>query len=157
MLIFGVLSRELKPAGGRGTERWAGPAEKPPRDWGVFICGARAWAAPLIGGRGTLRATWESELRPISELPIAGRCMLLLGGLGAPRRAGDGTAPDALSGPCGMMREGVRGEDPVRPANGFWPVALPNVDPPPRVKLAGGVMRETTGRIPLRAGGAAAG
>jgi len=153
-----VLARELNPAGGRGAERSAGAAENPPRDCRVVIWGARDCAPLFIGGRGTLRAIWVicgEPVRPTSELPVAGRCMLLLPGRGTPRKAGEGTAPDVLSGPCGMIREGVRGEDPVRPADGPWPFALPNRAPPPRLKLAGGVMRETTGRIPLRAGGAA--
>jgi hypothetical protein len=74
--------------------------------------GVRDCDAPAIGGRGTLRATWVFAPRPISALPIAGRCMLLLA---VPRSAGFGTAPEALPGPCGMMREGVKGEDPPRP------------------------------------------
>ena len=96
--MLDVSGRELKPAGGRGTERCS--AEKPPRDGAVFTCGIRACCAPpFIGGRGTLRSTWGLALRPICEFPTAGRCMLLAGALDPPRIAGDGTAPDALSGP----------------------------------------------------------
>jgi len=72
-------------------------------------------------------------------------------GRAVPRKAGDGTRPEALSGPCGMMRDGVNGDEAVRPAKGLSP---PKEDLP-RLKLAGGVMRDTTGRITLRAGGAA--
>lgn len=90
----------------------------------------------------------------ICELPIAGRCILLAPGRGTPRTAGDGTAP-ALSDPCGIIRDGVKGADPVRPTMAP-PTGRPTCDPFPRLKLAGGVIRETTGRIPLRAGGAAA-
>lgn len=81
--------------------------------------------------------------------------MLLAPGRGTPRIAGEGAAPDALSGPCGIIRDGVSGEDPVRPARAPFE-ARPTCDPMPRLKLAGGVIRETTGRIPLRAGGTAA-
>ncbi len=154
-----MLARELSPAGGRGTERSAGGAENPPRDCGALICGTRDCAPLFVGGRGTLRAICVicGELvRPTSELPMAGRCVLLLPGRGTPRKAGEGTVPDALSGPCGMIREGVRGEDPVRAADGPWAFVLTSRAPAPRLKLAGGVMREATGRIPLRAGGAAA-
>jgi hypothetical protein len=49
-----------------------------------------------------------------------------------------------------MIRDGVRGS--FLPADGFCP---PNVEPP-LLKLGGGDIRETTGRIPLRDGGAAA-
>jgi hypothetical protein len=49
-----------------------------------------------------------------------------------------------------MIRDGVK--DSFLPANGFWPPATTR----PRLKLAGGDIREMTGRIPLLAGGAAA-
>jgi len=140
--VPGWLTRELKPVGGRGTDLCTGPAENPPRapfDSGVL---------PMVG-RGTLRA--------ICVLPIAGRCTLLVGGLGTPRRVGDGTGPDALSGPCGMIRDGVKGEDPVRPADGFWPLMPPIGVPAARPKPPEGDVRETTGRIPDRAGGMDAG
>jgi hypothetical protein len=93
--------------------------------------------------------------RCTGELPIAGRCALLAPGRGTPRIDGEGTVPDARSGPCGIIREGVKGADPVRPAIAP-PADRPICDPLPRLKLGGGVIRETTGRIPLRAGGAAA-
>ena len=114
--------------------------------------GVRDCDAPPIGGRGTLRATWAFAPRPISALPIAGRCLLLLV---VPRSAGFGTGPEALPAPCGMIREGVSGEDSPLPDIAerlFAPANCPWF----RLKLAGGVILETTGRIPLRAGGAAA-
>src|SRR4029077_9203791 len=98
-------------------------------------------------GRGVLRA--------ISELLAPPRLMLLFGGLGTPRSPGEGTAPDALSGPCGMIRDGVIGEDPVRPPTARSFFAPPTAVPAPW-KLAGADIRETTGRTPDRAGGIAA-
>jgi len=91
-------------------------------------------------------------LRAICALPIPPRSMLLFGGLGTPRRPGDGTAPEALSGPWGMIRDGVIGEDPVRPPNARSLFAPPIGVPAPW-KLAGADILETTGRIPDRAGG----
>jgi hypothetical protein len=93
-------------------------------------------------GRGVLRAT--------SELLAPPRLMLLLGGLGTPRSPGEGTAPDALSGPCGMIRDGVIGDDPDRPPNAPFPPPAAPVEP---WKPAGADIFETTGRIPERAGG----
>jgi hypothetical protein len=49
-----------------------------------------------------------------------------------------------------MIRDGVKGS--FLPAKGFCPPAATR----PRLKLAGGDIREMTGRIPLLAGGAAA-
>jgi hypothetical protein len=83
---------------------------------------------------------------------VAGRGMVSLPGRGTPRREGDGTAPRALSGPCGITLEGVRG-----PRAGELVLPARAGEPKLRLKLAGGCMRETTGRIPLREGGAAAG
>jgi len=89
--------------------------------------------------------------RPPSAPFIPGRCTLFSAGRATvPRTAGEGTRPDALSGPCGIIRDGVNGS--FLPANGFCPPTAV----PPRLKLAGGFMRATTGRIPLREGGAAA-
>ncbi len=114
--MFGRAGRELKPTGGRGTLRSAGAGENPrgDRDPGARYCGAE-----LIGGRGMLRAISGLPPRCISLLltdgrctrlyGAAGRCMLGLPGRGAPRKAGEGTAPRALSGPCGIMLEGVSG------------------------------------------------
>jgi hypothetical protein len=178
-LMLGALGRGVKPAGGRGTElnpprdgvafgpenppregvAFVGAPENPPRDGGgLFIAGPREGWLPLNGGRGMFRAIVVllfSGACCICELPSAGRCILLAPGRGTPRTAGDGTAPDALSDPCGIIRDGVKGADPVRPAMAA-PAGRPTCDPFPRLKLAGGVIRETTGRIPLRAGGAAA-
>lgn len=142
----------------RGGPALAGAPEKPPRDCGgLFIAGPREGWLLLSGGRGMFRAIVVLFSGPccICELPIAGRCILLAPGRGAPRIAGEGTAPDALSDPCGIIRDGVSGEDPVRPAIGPFE-ARDICEPFPRLKLAGGVIRETTGRIPRRAGGAAA-
>ena len=61
----------------------------------------------------------------------------------------------AFSAP-GIMREGVIGPLDARAGP---PTLLPRATGEPwlRLKLAGGCMRETTGRIPERDGGAAAG
>jgi hypothetical protein len=118
----------------------------------------RDCGAALIGGRGTLRAICVVLPRPISELLIPGRCgRLVFPGWGTPRNAGDGTGPEALWGPCGMIREGVSAPSVVRPANDAWLFMALVRDAMACLKLAGGVMCETTGRIPLRAGGATAG
>jgi hypothetical protein len=155
----------LNPEGGRGTERSAGLAPKPPRDCGPFDSGPRDACMLPMGGRGTLRAICGLFDRPISEPFVMGRCgferptcpfiggrcpLLSAGRATVPRTAGDGTRPEALSGPCGMIRDGVRGS--LLPANGFCP---PD-DERPRLKLAGGDMRDTTGRVALREGGVAA-
>lgn len=167
LVIAGWLG--LNPAGGRGTDRCAAPPEKPPRDWGALVsgmrdcvaglaCGMRDCGAALMGGRGILCAICVVLPRPICELLSSGRCpTLLFPGRGTPRNAGDGTGPEALCGPCGIIRDGVSAPDWVRPANDPWLFMAAVRDAMARLKLAGGVMRETTERIPLRAGGAAAG
>ena len=114
--LVGVMPRELKPTGGRGTFR--------------AIC------VPL--GRETLSA----------GCPVPA-----FGGLGTPRREGEGTPLAAFSGPCGIMRDGVSGEDSVLPPNGLEPEAA--IGFPPECPIAGDPIRETTGRIPVRPGMAA--
>src|SRR5215470_14959038 len=140
-----------KFVGGLGTDRSAGFAENPPRDCGAFdtgprVSGVRDGCIPPTGGRGTLRATCGKFSRPACEPFIIGRCaefgrptsepltpgrctLFSAGRAIVPRTAGEGTRPDALSGPCGMILDGVSGS--LRPANGFCPPSVP-----PRLKLA---------------------
>ena len=108
-----------------------------------------------MGGRGTFRAICMFPVFRIGEPPIAGRPESAVGGLGTPRSPGDGTPLPAFCGPCGMMREGVRGPEPVLPAKGLCPAAAfgPAFERP----FAGGVIRETTERIAVPRGGIAAG